>query len=224
LSKSASWGSIRSSHENRSGYFIDAIIAPSMPYLADIGDPKAVAEMVASTQQKFGALDIVVCNAAVRPHQAFLDISLADWDRTLRTNLSSCFFIARAALPLMAERKWARMIHISGMDGYTGQTNRAHNVVCKAGVHALAKALGTNLARTGSQRMWLRRVGLIQSAIGRSTRRFEMKKKFDEFRSAASVPSPTSLPRASILRHHPPASSTVKSFMQTAGDTCFKSR
>src|SRR5258707_10362620 len=54
LSKSASWGSIRSSHENRSGYFINAIIAPGMPYLADIGDPKAVAEMVASTQQKFG--------------------------------------------------------------------------------------------------------------------------------------------------------------------------
>jgi 3-oxoacyl-[acyl-carrier protein] reductase len=121
---------------------IEAVGSVGLPYLADIGDPKAVAEMVASAQQKFGALDIVVCNAAVRPHQAFLDISLDDWDRTLRTNLSSCFFIARAALPLMAERKWGRMIHISGMDGYTGQTNRAHNVVCKAGVHALAKALG----------------------------------------------------------------------------------
>jgi len=36
--------------------------------------------MVASAQQKFGALDIVVCNAAVRPHQAFLDISLDDWE------------------------------------------------------------------------------------------------------------------------------------------------
>src|SRR6266851_8432107 len=72
--------------------------------------------------------------------------------------------------------------------------------------------------------MWLRRVGLIQSAIGRSTRRFEMKKRSDEFRSAASAPSPISLPLASTLRHHPLASSTVKSFMQTAGDTCFKSR
>src|SRR5882757_3668873 len=72
--------------------------------------------------------------------------------------------------------------------------------------------------------MWLRRVGLIQSAIGRSIRRFEMKKKFDEFRSAASALSPISLPLASTLRHHPLVSSTVKSFMQTAGDTCFKSR
>jgi NAD(P)-dependent dehydrogenase (short-subunit alcohol dehydrogenase family) len=98
--------------------------------------------MIQFAQQEFGSLDIVVCNAAVRPHQAFLDISLEDWDRTLRTNLSSCFFLARAALPLMAERNWGRIINISGMDGYTGQTNRAHNVVCKAGVHALAKALG----------------------------------------------------------------------------------
>jgi 3-oxoacyl-[acyl-carrier protein] reductase len=67
---------------------------------------------------------------------------LEDWDRTLQTNLHSCFYIARSVLPLMTERKWGLIINISGMDGYTGQTNRAHNVVCKAGVHALAKALG----------------------------------------------------------------------------------
>lgn len=121
---------------------IEAVGSEGFACLADVGDPDAVARMVEAAQQRFGALDIVVCNAAVRPHQAFLDISLEDWDRTLRTNLNSCFYVARAALPLMTERKWGRLINISGMDGYTGQTNRAHNVVCKAGVHALAKALG----------------------------------------------------------------------------------
>jgi 3-oxoacyl-[acyl-carrier protein] reductase len=128
---------------------IEAIGSKGLSYLADVGDAQAVEKMVTAAQQTFGSLDIVVCNAAVRPHQAFLDISLEDWDRTLRTNLSSCFFISRAALPLMTERKWGRIIHISGMDGYTGQTNRAHNVVCKAGVHALAKALGQEFGPHG---------------------------------------------------------------------------
>jgi NAD(P)-dependent dehydrogenase (short-subunit alcohol dehydrogenase family) len=49
----------------------------------------------------------------------------------------------------MIEGKWGRIINISGMDGYTGQTNRAHNVVCKAGVHALAKALGQEFGPHG---------------------------------------------------------------------------
>jgi NAD(P)-dependent dehydrogenase (short-subunit alcohol dehydrogenase family) len=110
--------------------------------MADVGDCDAVAKMVSFARDQFGSLDIVISNAAVRPHQPLLDISVEDWSRTLNTNLNSCFFLARAALPLMVERKWGRIINISGMDGYTGQTNRAHNVVCKAGVHALAKAVG----------------------------------------------------------------------------------
>ncbi len=119
------------------------------PFIADIADPEAVSKMVAHASDTFGSVDIIVCNAAVRPHQAFLDISIEDWNRTLQTNLFSAFYLARSAIPLMIKGGWGRIINISGDDGYTGYPNRAHNVVCKAGVHALAKAIGKEYGRNG---------------------------------------------------------------------------
>jgi len=128
---------------------IEAAGSRGLALIADVGSHDAVAAMAERAYEFFGSVDILVCNAAIRPHQSFLDISLEDWDRTLRTNLSSCFYLARSVLPMMTKRNWGRIINISGMDGYTGQTNRAHNVVCKAGVHALAKALGQEFGPLG---------------------------------------------------------------------------
>ena len=122
----------------------------AMACLADVGDAAAVSNMVKLAQDKFGALDIAVSNVSVRLHQPFHEISLDDWDATLRSNLSSAFYLARAALPGMQKAKWGRFIHISGEDGFQGHIPfRAHNMVCKAGVHAFSKAIGVEFAADG---------------------------------------------------------------------------
>jgi NAD(P)-dependent dehydrogenase (short-subunit alcohol dehydrogenase family) len=128
---------------------IESLGAKASPFLADISDPAQAQAMVDHARAKFGALDIIVNNAAVRPFQPFLSISLEDWDHILRTNLSSAFYLARLAIPAMVERRWGRIIQISGMDGFTGESNRVHNVVCKAGVHAMAKCIGQEFGAAG---------------------------------------------------------------------------
>ena len=128
---------------------IEALGAKAIPALADISDPAQAEGLVATGRQAFGSVDIVVCNAAIRPFQPLLSITNDEWDRVLDTNLKSAFVLARAAIPGMVEEKWGRIIHISGMDGFTGHTNRAHNVVCKAGLHALAKCIGQEFGSSG---------------------------------------------------------------------------
>jgi 3-oxoacyl-[acyl-carrier protein] reductase len=118
--------------------------------MADVGKPEDVAALVDSAVTAFGRLDIAVSNVAVRKKQPFLEISPADWSNTLNVNLGSAFYMARAAIPHMQKRKFGRLIHISGVDGFAGHlSDRAHNIVCKAGVHAMGKALSVEFAKFG---------------------------------------------------------------------------
>jgi NAD(P)-dependent dehydrogenase (short-subunit alcohol dehydrogenase family) len=128
---------------------IEALGGNAVPVLADIADPAQAERLVATAREAFGSVDIVVCNAAVRPFQGLLSITNDDWDRVIDTNLKSAFVLARSAIPGMVEKGWGRIIHISGMDGFTGHTNRAHNVVCKAGLHALSKCIGQEFGASG---------------------------------------------------------------------------
>ncbi|MCB9762401.1 MAG: SDR family oxidoreductase [Alphaproteobacteria bacterium] len=117
---------------------------------ADVSDPAQVAQLVARARERFGGVDIAVSNVGLRRHHGFLDISLSDWRETLDTNLSSCFYLAREVLPGMIERGWGRLIHISGIDGFTGHiTHRADNLVCKAGMHGLTRALAKEFGHAG---------------------------------------------------------------------------
>lgn len=142
-------------HRNQAA--IDAVAKEAEGYgvktlalLADVSDAAAIAGMVKKAEDKFGQVDIAVSNVSIRKHQPFHDISLEDWDRTLKSNLSSAFYLARAVLPGMQKAKWGRIIHISGEDGWQGHIpNRAHNMVCKAGVHAFSKAIGIEFAAEG---------------------------------------------------------------------------
>jgi len=118
--------------------------------MADVSSHDAVADMVRRTVAEFGSVDIAISNVGMRRKQPFLDISLADWQTVLDTNLSPAFYMARNVIPHMRERKWGRIVHISGFDGFWGQVSeRAHNITAKAGLHGLAKALAREFGPDG---------------------------------------------------------------------------
>jgi 3-oxoacyl-[acyl-carrier protein] reductase len=117
--------------------------------LADVGDPSAVQAMVDRAAEAFGGVDIAVSNVSTRLHTKFLDISIEEWQRILNSNLNASFYLARAVLPLMQQRGWGRIIHISGVDGFRTIPNRAHNVTCKAGMFALSKAIALEFGPFG---------------------------------------------------------------------------
>ncbi|NYT22495.1 SDR family oxidoreductase [Alcaligenaceae bacterium] len=118
--------------------------------IGNVGKSAEVDRMVRHIEETLGSIDIVVSNAAIRPMHALLDITDEDWNRVIATNLSASFFLARRTLPGMLRNKWGRFIHISGLDGFTGHMPlRAHNVACKAGVVALAKAIAREFGGQG---------------------------------------------------------------------------
>lgn len=118
--------------------------------MADVSDPAAVEAMVDETRERLGPVDIAISNVSRRLHKPFDTITVEDWDWAIRTNLSSCFYLARCVVPGMKQRGFGRIIHISGYDGFTGHLiNRAYNIAAKAGMHGLSKAIGKELGPHG---------------------------------------------------------------------------
>jgi NAD(P)-dependent dehydrogenase (short-subunit alcohol dehydrogenase family) len=121
----------------------------ALAVLADVADAVAVQAMVDQATATFGGVDISVSNASLRLHTPFLDISLEEWRRIIESNLNASFHLARAVIPGMKARGWGRIIHISGRDGFMPIPNRVHNITCKAGVYAMAKALAIEFGPFG---------------------------------------------------------------------------
>lgn len=116
---------------------------------ADVGNSAGVSTLVAAAIECFGSADIAVSNVSQRLRQPLLKISDADWNSVLSTNLSAAFYLARAALPAMIEKRWGRIIHISGCEGFVPVPDQAHKVACKAGVVGLAKAIALEFGKYG---------------------------------------------------------------------------
>ena len=67
--------------------------------LADVADATAVDTMVTRALAELGAIDVLVCNAAIRPHKPVTETSVDDWHRVMAVNLHSAFYLARAVVP-----------------------------------------------------------------------------------------------------------------------------
>jgi len=93
--------------------------------LADIADAAAVETMVRQGLAALGAIDVLVCNAAIRPHKAITETSLEDWHRVMAVDLHSAFYLARAVVPGMKERKRGSIIALGGQSAITGRPNTA---------------------------------------------------------------------------------------------------
>lgn len=118
--------------------------------MADVSDAQQVRKLVDETVAAFGRVDIAISNVGRRLHKPFETISIEDWDWAIRTNLSSCFYLAHHVVPLMRENGWGRIIHVSGYDGFTGHLiNRAYNIAAKSGMHGFTKALAKELGPIG---------------------------------------------------------------------------
>jgi len=118
--------------------------------MADVSEPSDVARLVAEATSAFGLVDIAVSNVGRRLLKPFESISIEDWDSAIRSNLSSCFYLAREVVPGMKARGWGRIVHVSGYDGFAGHmVNRAYNIAAKSGMHGFSKALGRELGPSG---------------------------------------------------------------------------
>jgi NAD(P)-dependent dehydrogenase (short-subunit alcohol dehydrogenase family) len=105
--------------------------------------------MVARALADLGPIDILVCNAAVRPHKAITETSLEDWHHVISVNLHSAFYLARALVPGMKERGRGSIIALGGQSSLTGRANTAAVTAAKTGLLGLVRALAAELGPLG---------------------------------------------------------------------------
>jgi 3-oxoacyl-[acyl-carrier protein] reductase len=115
-------------------------------HIADITDPKAVAAMIEATAKRFGRLDFLVNNAAVRYETAFEKMNFDEWRKVLAIVLDGAFLCAQAALPHLIRAGGGTIINIGGQTGHKGAAERAHVITAKAGLAGMTKALALDLA------------------------------------------------------------------------------
>ena len=117
--------------------------------LGDIGDARTVETMVQEALAALGGADILVCNAAIRPHTSITETSVEDWHRVMAVDLHSAFYLARAVVPGMKERKRGSIIALGGQSAITGRPNTAAVTAAKSGLLGLIRALAAELGPFG---------------------------------------------------------------------------
>jgi 3-oxoacyl-[acyl-carrier protein] reductase len=117
--------------------------------LGDIADAAAVERMVGQGLAELGAIDVLVCNAAIRPHKTITETSLDDWHRVVSVNLHSAFYLARAVAPGMKERRRGSIIALGGQSSLTGRSGTVAVTAAKHGLLGLVRALAAELGPFG---------------------------------------------------------------------------
>ena len=116
----------------------------------DVSDTAAVERATAKALADLGRIDVLVNNAGVAGQNVpTVDYPVEEWERVLRINLTSQFLCCRALAPHMAKGKYGRIVNIASIAGKEGNPNAVAYSASKAGVIALTKSLGKELARTG---------------------------------------------------------------------------
>lgn len=116
---------------------------------ADLRKPQQIADMIESTQQAFGCLDILVNNAVVRYFGAVENFAPEHWDEALAVNLSAPFHAIRLALPGMKAKNWGRIINMASIYGRFATVNRIDYITTKTALIGLTRAVALEVARTG---------------------------------------------------------------------------
>lgn len=115
----------------------------------DVGRPADIAAMAEAALARFGTVDIVVNNAAIRPATPFLEMSDEECRRVLDIDLMSAIWTARAFLPGMVGNGWGRIVNLTGMNAIHGYAGRAPVSVAKHGLWGLSKSLAKEFGPQG---------------------------------------------------------------------------
>lgn len=123
--------------------------ARALVAMGDMSSADDVARIAKAALESFGTIDILVNNAARRPHKPFLEMTDEDWDAVVDVALTGAFRTARAFLPGMVDNGWGRIINFAGMKAIRGYFEGAPISAAKHGVWGLTKALSMEFAPKG---------------------------------------------------------------------------
>lgn len=130
----------------------DALIRQGIECIAVSGDSGChsfVQEFTGTVASSWGQIDTLVNNAGISSVGLLTELNISDWDRLLKTNLSSVFYYCHEVVPFMLQKHEGRILNISSVWGEVGASCEAAYSATKGGVNALTQALGKELAPSG---------------------------------------------------------------------------
>jgi len=116
---------------------------------ADVTQADQVDAMVKTALQQFGGLDVAVNNAGVVGAKELEDLSEAEWDRVMTTNVKSVFLCCKAQAPLMAAKGGGTIVNVASVAGKIGFPGLSHYCASKFAVVGLTNSLAKEFARRG---------------------------------------------------------------------------
>ena len=128
---------------------VEAHGVKSATYALDVLDIDDIPAAIQGVVDDFGTLDILINNAGIRIRKPALEVTEADWDATVDTNLKGLFFCAQAAVRPMIEQGWGRIVNIGSQFSSVGSADRAPYIASKHGVAGLTRALASEWAKYG---------------------------------------------------------------------------
>lgn len=127
-----------------------SVLEGALAVAYDAAAEGSAAAALAETERALGSVDILVASAGITgPNHPVADYPLAQWKQVIDVNLTGVFLANRAVVPGMVGRGWGRIVNLASIAGKEGNPNAAAYSASKAGVIALTKSLGKELAGTG---------------------------------------------------------------------------
>jgi NAD(P)-dependent dehydrogenase (short-subunit alcohol dehydrogenase family) len=118
-------------------------------FAVDVSRASDIEKLASEVESAFGPIDILVNNAGINIRGAVEDLSEADWDAVIDTNLKAPFLCARAFGPGMGQRGWGRIINLGSILSVVAIAGRAPYASSKAGVLNLSRVLALEWAGKG---------------------------------------------------------------------------
>ena len=114
---------------------------------ANLANPQEARAMVKRVATQFGRLDVLVNNAGITRDKSLRKMTDEDWVEVIGTNLNGMFFCTSAAIPIMIEQNFGRIVNISSMNGQIGAFGQANYAASKGGIIAFTKTAALELAK-----------------------------------------------------------------------------
>jgi 3-oxoacyl-[acyl-carrier protein] reductase len=123
-----------------------ALGVKALAVIADIGKKDQVEAMAAKALSEFGRVDILINNAAIRPHKPFTEVTQEDWEAVRSVVLDGALYLTRALIDSMVKHEYGRILFFTGDGAFVGGKGRAHVSAAKMGLVGFARALATEFA------------------------------------------------------------------------------
>jgi|SRR5215467_9250293 3-oxoacyl-[acyl-carrier protein] reductase len=124
---------------------IEANGGKAVAVIGDIGEEKTAASLADTALKRFGRIDILVNNAALRREKPIGDMSYAEWREVMNVILDGAFRCVHACLPAL-RKNGGSIVNIGGMSAHIGSKDRAHVMTAKAALVGFSRALAHDLA------------------------------------------------------------------------------